>query len=208
MNNVVYRRFRVAASGAAALLLVTLGAPQLARAASASAASPGSPAAGGRLAPRSSGTDASCPAATPAAADGATVSAPQLARAIPGSASATVVWCPPPTGASQVTSYTVTASPGGQQVTAAVPNDWAIIDGLTDGTSYTFTVTANTAAASGTQAATTTAATPEAIAPPRDVLKGAPQTIGYDQYSMLIGGQRVYITAGEFDPWRTPSPSL
>ena len=25
---------------------------------------------------------------------------------------------------------------------------------------------------------------------------------------MLIGGQRVFITAGEFDPWRTPSPSL
>jgi hypothetical protein len=42
-----------------------------------------------------------------------------------------------------VVSYTVTSS-GGQQVTAAVPNDWAIIDGLTDGTSYTFMVKANT----------------------------------------------------------------
>ena len=26
-----------------------------------------------------------------------------------------------------------------------MPNDWAIVDGLTNGTSYTFTVTANTA---------------------------------------------------------------
>ena len=235
MNDDVVRRFRLAATGAAALLLGTLGAPQLAQAAGAPAsataardtaardtaarhtAAAGNPAAA-RPPARSSGTDASCPAATPAAAGDATASAPQLARAIAGSASATVVWCPPQAGAGQVTSYTVTASPGGQQVTATVPNDWAIIAGLTDGTSYTFTVTANAATsstgpASGTRAATTNAAstntvTPEAIPQPRDVLRSAPLTVGYDQYSMLIGGQRVYITAGEFDPWRTPSPSL
>ena len=46
----------------------------------------------------------------------------------------------------QVVSYTVTSS-GGQTVTANVPNDWAIVDGLTNGTGYTFTVTANTSAA-------------------------------------------------------------
>jgi beta-galactosidase GanA len=221
MNEGVFRRFRVAATGAAALLLVALTVPQLAWAsttstsATATAATTTSAAAG--TAPQSgtakpSGTDASCPATAPSAAAGTTVGAPTLARAIPGSASATVVWCPPATGASQVTSYTVTAQPGGASVTADVPNDWAIIDGLTDGTAYTFTVTANTAsnntAASGTVPGTTKAVTPEPVPEPKNVLKAAPQTIGYDQYSMLIGGQRVYITAGEFDPWRTPSPSL
>jgi beta-galactosidase GanA len=137
------------------------------------------------------------------------VSAPVDAKAIGGESSATVVWCPPASGAGSVTGYTVTAEPGGQQVTASVPNDWAIIDGLTNGTSYTFTVSADTASSStGQPAATTNAVTPEPIAPPKDVLLGKPQKVSYDQYSMLVGGKRVFITAGEFDPWRTPSPSL
>ena len=85
-----------------------------------------------------------------------------------------------------------------------MPNDWAIVDGLTNGTSYTFSVTAN-----GTSPkATTNPVTPEPITPPRDVLHGTPKTVSYDQYSMLVGGKRVFVTAGEFDPWRTPSPSL
>jgi beta-galactosidase GanA len=156
---------------------------------------------------RSSGMDASCPAASPSGAASTTVGAPADARAIAGESSATVVWCPPASGAGSVTSYTVTAQPGDEQVTADVPNDWAIIDGLSNGTSYTFTVAAGTASATG-PAATTNAVTPEPIAQPKHVLLGAPQTVSYDQYSMLIGGKRVFITAGEFDPWRTPSPGL
>ncbi|HEX6520659.1 MAG TPA: beta-galactosidase [Streptosporangiaceae bacterium] len=151
-----------------------------------------------------SGSDASCPPANPATAGSATPSAPTLAHAIGGESSATVLWCPPASGAAHVTSYTVTASPGGQQVTAQVPNDWAIVQNLTNGTRYTFTVTANTTSPK----ATTNPVTPEPIAPPRNVQTGKPQTVSYDRYSMLIGGQRVFITAGEFDPWRTPSPSL
>ena len=78
----------------------------------------------GHLTP--SGTDASCPAATTAGAGSSTVGAPADVRAIGGAASATVVWCPPATGAAKVVSYTVTSS-GGQTVTATVPNDWAIV---------------------------------------------------------------------------------
>jgi len=214
MNDDIFRRFRVVATGATALLLVGLAVPQLARpAAAATGTARARTAAPATTVARPSGTDASCPATSPGAADEATAGAPALARAIPGSASATVVWCPPKAGASQVVSYTVTASPGGQQVTAAVPNDWAIIDGLANGTPYTFTVTANTAsdntvAAQGTQADTTSPVTPEPVPQPKDVLRTTPQAVSYDQYSMLIGGRRVYITAGEFDPWRTPSPSL
>jgi beta-galactosidase GanA len=162
---------------------------------------------GGRARGRSSGSDATCPGADATAAASPTVGAPVDARAIAGQSSATVVWCPPASGASSVTSYTVTASPGGASATATSPNDWAIIDGLTNGTRYTFTVTANTASAAGGNA-TTRPVTPEPIAQPRDVSRGAPQTVSYDGYSMIIGGKRVFITAGEFDPWRTPSPSL
>jgi beta-galactosidase GanA len=235
MNDGVFRGFRAAATGAAALLLVALAVPRLAEAGTTAATgahaatisdnsklraggtsagggtsgggTSGGGTSGGGTGARPSGTDASCPATPPGAAGDATVSAPRLARAIGGSGSATVVWCPPATGAGQVTSYTVTARPGGSSVTATVPNDWAIIDGLANGTSYTFTVTANTKTASGA-AGTTRAVTPAPVPEPRDVLKSAPQTVGYDQYSMLIGGKRVYVTAGEFDPWRTPSPSL
>jgi len=163
------------------------------------------PGGGGHLMP--SGSDASCPAATTAGAGSATVGAPADVRAIGGQASATVVWCPPATGAGSVVSYTVTSS-GGQTLTAKVPNDWAIVDGLTNGTSYTFTVTANTSAGATSPPATSNSVTPAPIAPPRDVLRGRPQQVTYDQYSLMIGGNRVFITAGEFDPWRTPSPSL
>ena len=155
---------------------------------------------------RSSGSDSSCPAASPATAGSATVSAPAGVRAIRGDGSATVVWCPPASGAGSVVSYTVTSS-GGQSVTAKVPDDWAIVTGLTDGTGYTFTVTANTASASGPASAATQPVTPAPPAPPAGVLRGGqPQQVSYDASSLLIGGKRVFITAGEFDPWRTRRP--
>ena len=192
----------VAAVSAAALIAAML--PQAAQAAPARAVRSQQTAAG---ATTSSGTDASCPAASSAAASSGTVSAPAEVRAIGGSGSATVVWCPPATGAGSVVSYTVTSS-GGQTVTASVPNDWAIVGGLGNGTSYTFTVTATTSSGTASAAATSNSVIPEPVAPPASMQRGAPQTVSYDQQSMLIGGKRVFITAGEFDPWRTPSPSL
>jgi len=197
--------FRAWLAGAASAAMVALTLPAAAwadpvgTAAAAAGREPGPP-----VTP--SGSDASCPAASVSGAGSGTIGAPAGVRAIGGQASATVVWCPPATGASSVVSYTVTSS-GGQSVTAKVPNDWAIIHGLSNGTSYTFTVTANTASGSG-PAATSRAVTPAPIPAPRDVLRGQSQKVTYDQYSVLIGGQRVFLTAGEFDPWRTPSPSL
>ena len=179
-----------------------------ARAATTAAASSGKAQPGGSATSGGpSGFDSSCPAATTAAAGAATVSAPQEVKATGGDGSATVVWCPPTSGASSVVSYTVTSS-GGQTVTAKVPDDWAIVDGLTDGTVYTFKVTANTSAGSSGATATSQSVTPAKLAAPKDVLTGQPQQVSYDQHSMMVGGKRVFITAGEFDPWRTPSPSL
>ncbi len=157
--------------------------------------------------PRSSGSDSSCPAASPASAGSPTVSGPADVRAIPGDGSATVLWCPPATGAGSVVSYTV-ASSSGQSVTAKVPDDWAIVDGLTNGAAETFTVTASTSSGPSGPGVSSSPVTPARPAPPADVLRGQSQQVTYDSSSLLIGGRRVFITAGEFDPWRTPSPSL
>jgi len=179
------------------------------------AAAAGQPGAATATRPRApsnpSGSDASCPPASPRAASGA-VGAPAEVRAIGGAASATVVWCPPATGAGSVTSYTVTSFSGtssaGQQVTAKVPDDWAIVTGLTNGTAYHFTVTATTTGGATGPAATSGSVTPAPLPAPGQVILGQPRQVSYDQNSVLIDGQRVFITAGEFDPWRTPSPSL
>ncbi|HEY2477796.1 MAG TPA: fibronectin type III domain-containing protein [Solirubrobacterales bacterium] len=60
-----------------------------------------------------------------------------------GAGQATVTVAPPPDGGSPITSYTVTANPGGATATASASP--IVIDGLTPGT-YTFTVAAANAA--------------------------------------------------------------
>ena len=191
----------------AAVAAVALAVVLVPAAAQASPAAQASAAQAGHARVTPSGSDASCPPASSAAAASQTVGAPADVRATGGETSATVVWCPPATGAAHVVSYTVTSS-GGQSVTAAVPNDWAIVDGLTNGTGYSFTVTANTSAGPAGTSPASDSVTPAPIPSPRDVLRAKPQPVGYDQYSLMIGGNRVFVTAGEFDPWRTPSPSL
>lgn len=64
-------------------------------------AAPGAPSRAGGT----SGMDASCPAASAAGAGSTTVGEPANARAIGGGGSATVVWCPPASGAGSVTGY-------------------------------------------------------------------------------------------------------
>src|SRR5207249_3454467 len=70
--------------------------------------------------------------------------APTDVEAVAGDSKATVTWTAPTvTGGSPILSYTVTASPGG--ATATTPNGTtttATVTGLTNGTAYTFTVTA------------------------------------------------------------------
>jgi hypothetical protein len=58
----------------------------------------------------------------------------------PGEGSVAVTFTP--VSGEQVTSYTVTASPGGSKCTAEAPADSCTVSDLTDGTSYTFTATA------------------------------------------------------------------
>jgi beta-galactosidase GanA len=137
----------------------------------------------------------------------AAAGAPTHVHAIGGDNSVTVTWTPPATGQASVVSYTVSSS-SGAQYTAQVPNNYVIADGLTNGSSYSFTVHANTASGASGPSTSSNRVTPEPIPGPRNVLLGTPESVSYDQYSLMIGGKRTFIYSAEFDPWRLPSPSL
>ncbi len=73
---------------------------------------------------------------------------PSNPLATAGPASAVVTWSAPAAGSSAVGSYTATASPGGKTCNALAPVTTCTISGLTNGTSYTFTVIATNNAGS------------------------------------------------------------
>ena len=114
-------------------------------------------------------TSAVTPSTTPGSVSGITTSG--------GPTSATVSWtAPTDNGGSPITSYTVTASPGGATCTVdLVANPSAALSctvtGLTNGTSYTFTVTPTNANGSGTQSSPSNSVTPNNSAP------GAPTNV-------------------------------
>jgi hypothetical protein len=87
-------------------------------------------------------------------------SAPGSVSAVPGDKRATVRWTAPADNGSPITSYTVTASPGGATVTVAGTSRSAVVTGLTNGTAYTFTVKATNAAGTGPASAPSAAVTP------------------------------------------------
>ncbi len=103
---------------------------------------------------------------------------PTNVTATPGNGSATVSWTAPANGGAQITSYTVTPSTGGTSlppttVTGNPAPTNANVTGLTNGTSYTFTVTATNTA--GTSAASTpsNAVTPTSVVTPAFVQKAS-----------------------------------
>jgi hypothetical protein len=94
-------------------------------------------------------------------------SAPVGATAVAGDSQATVTFqAPASNGGTEVTSYTVTSSPGG--LTATGSNSPIVVAGLSNGTAYTFTVTAANAAGSGASSSPSNPVTPTGAVPVGD----------------------------------------
>src|SRR5690606_17129230 len=97
------------------------------------------------------------PSVTPRTVPGA----PTAVSAVRGNEQATVSFTAPVSdGGATIGTYTVTANPGGQTSTGAASP--ITVTGLTNGTAYTFTVTATNAAGTGTASTASSAVTPAA----------------------------------------------
>jgi hypothetical protein len=104
--------------------------------------------------PASAASNSVTPATTP--------SAPTSVSASGGNAVATVSFGPPGSnGGAAVTSYTATSNPGG--LIASGPGSPLVVGGLTNGTAYTFTVTATNSAGTGPVSAASNSVTPATI---------------------------------------------
>ncbi|MEV3984528.1 fibronectin type III domain-containing protein [Nonomuraea sp. NPDC049758] len=68
--------------------------------------------------------------------------APLITDLLPRDGAVRVTWSPPDPGNGKITSYVVTASPGGKSVTTGPDEYEAVVTGLTNGSPYAFTVTA------------------------------------------------------------------
>ena len=76
----------------------------------------------------------------------------------------TVSWTPGSNGGLTVSSYNVTASPGGATCSSPSASSCTITSGLTAGSAYTFTVTATNSAGTGLASAASASVTPATVA--------------------------------------------
>lgn len=137
-------------------------------------------------------------------------SAPTGVTATAGDGQATITWSPANPNGSAITSYTVTAAPGGAATTVAGGTTSATLTGLANGTAYTFTVTATNAGGAGPASTPTAPVTPgraggmASIDPVRvlDTRVGAPANPGVTSSVPAGGTVRVRVAGSG-----TPVPS-
>jgi hypothetical protein len=132
--------------------------------------------------------------------------APTAVSAIPGNASANVSWTAPAADGSPITSYTVTPYIGATAQPATTikgspPATNATIGGLTNGTAYTFTVTATNAVGTGPASAASAAVTPTATTSPAFVQQASGHahnvtSLAVTPQRSLISGNRLVVEVG------------
>ncbi|HSS67301.1 MAG TPA: fibronectin type III domain-containing protein [Nocardioidaceae bacterium] len=101
--------------------------------------------------------------------NGAPPSKPRNPLATAGDRSATVEWSTPSSpGAQPITGYVATSNPGGKTCTAIASGRSCVVNGLTNGTAYTFTIIASSDAGDSPSSNPTSAVTPAGapLAPP------------------------------------------
>jgi galactose oxidase-like protein/fibronectin type III domain protein/Kelch motif protein len=132
--------------------------------------------------------------------------APTNVTASAGDGNATVSWTAPSNGGSPITSYTVTPYIGSTPQAATVVNGappvtTATVTGLTDGTAYTFTVTATNGVGTGPASAPSASVTPTASSGGQwgPLLSWPMTTI----HSILMDNGKVL----QFDGWQQPEPT-
>jgi len=91
-----------------------------------------------------------------------TPDAPTNVHATAGDHQALVTWTPPADG-NQITSFTITSSPGNAQSTVGATATFAVLAGLANGTSYTFSVHATNATGDGAESVPSNPVVPQGI---------------------------------------------
>ena len=137
-----------------------------------------------------------------AAAPPTVPAAPTGVTATPGNGSANVSWTAPSNGGAQITSYTVTPFSGGASlpettVTGNPAPTTATVPGLTNGTSYTFTVTATNSAGTSAASASSNAVTPTSVVTPAFLQQASTHRAGLSVpvtlTSPVTNGNRVIV---------------
>jgi hypothetical protein len=122
-------------------------------------------------------------------------SAPGSVTATAGDASATVTWTAPTSpGSFPVTNYQVTSSPGDRScLTSALT---CSVTGLTNGTTYTFTVKALSGAGWGVSSTPSNAVTPTGVPKPSIMITGS-----RDGQRITVTGTSMHLTSQTVRPW-------
>jgi hypothetical protein len=162
--------------------------------------------------PASTASNAVTPAAATAPA------APAGVTATAGNTAATVSWTAPAAGGSPITSYTVTPYLAGvaqatTKLTGSPPGTSTSVTGLTNGSTYTFTVTATNAIGTGPESAKSNAVTPSAATAPRFVQQASTHTPGASSVSVtpsapLGSGNRLVVEVGVWNSARATASGV